>query len=509
MNIDNLSGKTFILNPYYVLRNDKDRSLIATADNTSFLTKDADLDVDDIISLIHPSYAVLLSFFNGKDNLNDTMDNIRRFFNLTQRKTLDIVSKFINNTDNLGVEFDNCFFYLPKHLIVEKREWMKPREYYPEQFDIYGPVNLYEKRLNAPIYLNLLVNNRCMTDCIYCYADKRQIMDCSIPFKRIRELISEARDIGISSFDIHGGELFLYPEWDKLLNSLYGAGYSVYISTKCPLSRNMIAKLADTGAKELQISLDSIFQEDLITNLRVSADYRDRMLETLENLARTDILLKVKAVITNPIFNIGHMKKYLEYFDRYPNVKVVELTAPSHSLYKTQKEFLNYRLKNNQLQQIMELAADEKDRHAYELRTDIPQKEAPGAINFDVKKRNFHRRSSCSGNMISCMILPNGDVTVCEETYFNQHLKLGNIISSSIMDVWNSEQARNLYYIPQTIFPKESPCSSCLEFKECRHNKGICWTDAMAAYGEDNWLFPTPDCPYSPKPVYDTEIWQS
>lgn len=50
MNIDNLSGKTFILNPYYVLRNDKDRSLIATADNTSFLTKDADLDVDDIIS---------------------------------------------------------------------------------------------------------------------------------------------------------------------------------------------------------------------------------------------------------------------------------------------------------------------------------------------------------------------------------------------------------------------------------------------------------------------------
>ena len=28
MNIDNLSGKTFILNPYYVLRNDKDRSLI-------------------------------------------------------------------------------------------------------------------------------------------------------------------------------------------------------------------------------------------------------------------------------------------------------------------------------------------------------------------------------------------------------------------------------------------------------------------------------------------------
>ena len=118
--------------------------------------------------------------------------------------------------------------------------------------------------------------------------------------------------------------------------------------------------------------------------------------------------------------------------------------------------------------------------------------------SFEEKKKAFSERARCTGNQSSFIILPNGDVTICEEVYFNKNLVIGNILENSIMDVWNSDKAKNLFYISQSVFPKESPCSKCHEFEACRHNLGICWFDVIASYGEENRLFPAPDCPYSP-----------
>jgi radical SAM protein with 4Fe4S-binding SPASM domain len=94
--------------------------------------------------------------------------------------------------------------------------------------------------------------------------------------------------------------------------------------------------------------------------------------------------------------------------------------------------------------------------------------------------------------------LPTGDISICEELYFDKNLKLGNILNNSIMEMWNSEQAKNLFYISKNTFPKESYCSKCAEFNDCRHKLGICWVDVISAYGEENWQYPSPECPYAP-----------
>lgn len=143
----------------------------------------------------------------------------------------------------------------------------------------------------------------------------------------------------------------------------------------------------------------------------------------------------------------------------------------------------------------------------FNLTIDVPDKDNTCNMTFAEKKQAFNKRAKCTGNMSSFIILPNGNVSVCEETYFNKNLILGNILNSTIMEVWNSEKAKNLFFIPQSKFPKESPCSNCIDFVECRYGTGVCWTDAMAAYGEENWLFPTPECPYAPTPKNITNIW--
>ncbi|MDY0389030.1 MAG: SPASM domain-containing protein [Methanolobus sp.] len=110
----------------------------------------------------------------------------------------------------------------------------------------------------------------------------------------------------------------------------------------------------------------------------------------------------------------------------------------------------------------------------------------------------------CTGNQSALLILPNGDVTLCEKSYFNKNLTIGNILENSIMDVWDSERAKNLFFIPQSSFPEESACSKCAEFEDCRYNLGVCWTDVMASYGEESWLYPSPNCPFAPQPKYIT-----
>lgn len=495
-------NKVYILNPGYVLRNDVARSVLATRDNNSFHY----LDVDDLTTIIHPVLAMLLSFFTkGEKNLKDTLLEISEYFDVSYDSVYRIVHRLLDNDSDVAVKYDGTISSFPDRLLIEQSGEKRTESYRPEEFLVDRDVDMIHERLYKPLYASFLVSNKCVTDCIYCYADKRRLYDCTIPFQRLQELIGEAKSEGIISFDIQGGELFLYKDWEKLLIALYEAGYSVYMSTKYPLSAWEVERLKSTGTKEIQISLDSIDRDDLMTNLRVGPGYKDRILKSIELLDKAGMRIKIKGVITGPIFNYQRVKDYIDYFDKYAGVEVVELTAPAHSLYKTEEEFAKYRLNEQQLLSLLELAAKEKYRHHFELRTDITSSER--GLSASEKKEIFSHRSRCSGNMTSFMILPNGDVTYCEETYFNPHFILGNILHTSILDVWSSQKAYNMFYLPQSAFPKESPCSLCKEFISCRYQRGICWTEVMEAYGDENMMFPSPYCPYAPDPKNDILIW--
>ncbi|MEG1485536.1 MAG: radical SAM protein, partial [Bacteroidales bacterium] len=73
----------------------------------------------------------------------------------------------------------------------------------------------------------------------------------------------------------------------------------------------------------------------------------------------------------------------------------------------------------------------------------------------------------------------------------------------SIMEMWQSPKARNLYYISQNEIRPESKCKTCVEFSDCRRPVGICWKEVVMAYGNENWDYPTPGCPLAPIPIND------
>jgi radical SAM protein with 4Fe4S-binding SPASM domain len=462
------------------------------------------MGLDNFTTFIHPIHAMMLTFFKGDKNLDELLLEIGHFFDISRDATLQLVSKFIDNNQKIAVEYDNNIFYFPPKVLIEYNTNYPLRTYTIDEFNIMCKLDFTSNRFNIPIDTNLLINNRCVTDCIYCYADKRQIHNCSIPFNRLVEIIAETKQLGFRNFDIQGGELFLYEYWYELLKELLKANYTVGLSTKFPLQKNQIKKLKGLGFREIQISLDSIFSEDLKKNLRVKGNYKERMIECINVLNDNDFAIKLKPVITAKIFSINKIEKYIDFFLSYKNIKTIEFTAPAHSNYKSQKEFIKYRLSLDQLKKIKELVLRRRDSCHFELLADVAVTGSNENLSFDEKRENWESRTRCPGNLSSFLILPNGDVTICEEAYFNENLILGNILNNTIMEVWNSNRAKSLFYIPKTIFPNESPCSRCVEFDACRYNLGVCWLDAMAAYGEENWLFPVPNCPYAPPPKYIT-----
>lgn len=485
--------KVYILNPAYFMRSDINRILLATTHSNSF----DDIGKESLSSYIHPIHAMMLSFFKGDNTLENTLNEISYFFEISFNEAYELASRFIDNEEKLTVIYDNYFFRFPKKVLIEFRENFALRNYSIKDFNITADLDFKSARLNIPMEGSILINNKCVTDCLYCYADKRKILNCTIPFQRIKEIIAETRLLKFRNFDINGGELFLYDRWYDLLSELYSSNYSVYLTTKVPITENQIDKLKDLGVKEIQISLDSIFPNDLNKNLGVDNAYRDKILKSIELLNKKGFSIKLKSIITSYIFNINHIEDYIDFFKQYENIKIVEFTAPAHSCFKSQNDFLGYRLSLENIKCIEDLISRKQSSCFFHLNADVGV-ETKDTLSFNEKKEKFLKRAKCTGNQSSFMILPNGDVTLCEETYFNKNLIIGNILNNSIMDVWNSDRAKNLFYIPQSNFTKENPCSTCSDFSKCRHDIGVCWVDSIAAYGDDNWMFPPPDCPYAP-----------
>lgn len=128
----------------------------------------------------------------------------------------------------------------------------------------------------------------------------------------------------------------------------------------------------------------------------------------------------------------------------------------------------------------------------------FPQREQLGPMRIDdsEEKAEFFNRTFCSGLFSSLYILPDGQVTICEQLYWNKRFIVGNVKDSSIQEIWNSEAAKSLYELSQKEIPQDSLCSSCDKFKECRTYRQVCYRDIIRKYGSDKWYYPDVKCSY-------------
>lgn len=488
-----MNNKTLVLNPAYILRQDGDRMIITSELEDKW-------DVDQWFSFVHPVYGIILSFFDGTRSTAEAIKDAAEYLGVSEDLIKSFTDRAIDNPEPIA--FHNRLGQtstFPKKLLVEMSDGISRRQNYsPDDFRLVEKIDQNRCRLTYPISANLQLTMSCYVNCEYCYA-KRTLRGRNVfTGDFVCALIKQLKSDGIIQIDINGGDVLLHPDIDRILQTLSDEGFSPLISTKNPIKSNTIDLIKSCPNLRLQISLDAADDKILESLIAARPGYIRQMGETLRELSDKNIPIEVNSVITRKNGNRETVKQLLDFLNPYTCVTKVKINPTGFSIYKQ-----NFEETALSLAEVKDLQDYIKEiSKSYLFKVTFSGYETVDNFQPNCSSDKFKRRAYCTGNTRNVVILPNGDVTVCEELYDHPAFVIGNVAEQSLKEIWNGERALRLfekaYYLSGA---KESKCLKCVEWDICRKEKGVCWKSILIAYGDANWNYPDPRCPKAPAPL--------
>lgn len=485
--------KKYILNHYYILRHDEKRSYIMSPGdyhikkpinvNSGWLTK------------IHPAYAMMLSFFSCPTTIKEAADSISDFFGVdNQELIIDFITKLIDTKEPTYSTMNGFSSGFPVNLILEEsQEFADRRMYVPKDFSFKELDFKGNRMYSAPLSVVFMPNNNCFTDCVYCYADKSK-HNGDLSFDKIACFIQEAKKLKVRDILITGGDFFMFKKWEELLNLLNMNGYSPdLISTKVPLDEYQINIFSKYKIR-LQISLDSLSNDIAKKMLNVPDGYIDKITYSINTIDKSNIGYQIATVITSYNCSISEIEKIAKFIEKLNNVERWEIRIAFKSLY-SRSDFEQIKAGRSQIDAIGKWIEENKQ----EFKTKILwspdddtkyKKSTGGSKNFEGPK--------CAANISNIVILPDGNVTICEQLYWNKNFIIGNILDNNLEEIWTGKKAVSLWKRDIRSIKNDSPCNGCQDFKDCFDFGNRCYANIIKAYGNENIDYPDPRCHYAP-----------
>lgn len=486
--------ETYIFNPAYLMINDKKRIVVT---DSVLAEKDPQAN-SQFTSLIHPVCAMLVAMFDGQHSFEDTIRKASINLDIDEVILSNVAKTLIENSKDVSVKFGETYSSFPARTLIKKEDADKLFEvsHHYKIRDFFIPhdlVDLKTARFYKPIEMTLVINLTCATNCIYCYA-RRNENYVPLPTGRILEIIDEAKRLNMKNITVTGGELFLHKDWEIILKRFIDNGFVPYISTKVPISEETIIKYRAIGMNKIQISLDSLDPEILISHVRTDFDYVNRIIKTLDLLEKHKIEVVIHSILTNYNTQPQDLHQLADKLSSYSNISTIKFDFVGYSLYIDPMTNGKNMLSAEDSKQVLIILE--------ELKKDFPKIKIGNLTmlkdNFRLSEEKFKKRARCSGNLYQFAMLPDGKVTYCEELYWQKEFIIGDLTSQSIEEMW-SGTAKEVFDRKQGCFQKSSPCFSCEEFDKCQGNPGVCWKQIIGCYGADNWSYPDPRCPIAPE----------
>lgn len=486
--------KKIVLNHCYTLKHDTKRTFVIGPKPKYEYNK---LKIDfDWISKIHPLYAIILSFFSTPKGMDEGCQQIADFFDISLEDVVHLIQKLVDSDFPTIAEYDGAKSVFPRNILVSVDNIMTDTNimYNYEEF-LYNEIDLDTQRpFITPLGLVLMVNNKCLTDCQYCYADKSHLCG-ELPLNLIENILKQAVTNRIREVEVVGGEIFMYSNWRLLLEILFKYGYKPeLISTKVPLTEDDVAYIKKYKIP-LQISLDSTDAECLSKLLRVNNNYGKLILRSFEYLEKHKVEYQVATVLTKKNCSQSSIKKIHEFLNDKDFLQRWELRPVFRSLYSSEN-FSDLKLSKQEIDIVEHFVIS--TLNSVDNRCKILWSRDNGRQYFTGKNgsKSFSG-ARCSANFSHMVILPDGKVTICEQLYWNPNFIIGDVKYQTISDIWNSNKALNLLELKQADLSPQSACRSCTLWSECAKYPNKCYADVIKAYGNENWDFPDPRCAFA------------
>lgn len=486
-----------MLNPGYQLRNDVHRvALFAKVGSGDSCSKDWH-------TFIHPVQAAMLSFFTYNRSLDENLLNLSRFFSRDIGYMEKIVSAYIENPTPVYTLWQEQRICFPKNVLIELEEAGK--EYHFQELTTDSLINrkldLVSRRFySGPLLVTLMLTNRCLTHCQYCYADTATSVKRTLPTSRILELIREAAGFPVQQVSLMGGEIFLHKDWKLILSELVGRNIAPeYISTKMPFTSKRLSDLKETGYHSLiQVSLDAANSDVLQESLHVTEHYLGDMMKGLQLLDQSGLHYQVSSVLTTYNCNRDILVGLFRFLSTLKHLREWRVIPVSNSITIDYSEFTRLKASKEQIESVFDYLEKEI----------IPIAPFPIVLSRELINKQFYtdrggsacfKGATCSALNTHLFILPDGKVTICEQLYWNPRFVIGDVNHSSLKEVWDSPQALSLLSLSQKDIQGASRCAGCTQFEQCFGAQNRCWSDIIKAYGTDCWDYPDPRCEFAPK----------
>lgn len=455
-----------ILNPEYTITRQKSTIIL----HDTILIGDS-----GTVQSISSTEAIILALYDGTRSQSDVSKVM---------EALGFSKNIIENVMKLTQS------YIDRSILIDSRV-LKNRSrlkvYDPLEFAFEVDVKPIGDRLEYPIALTYIVTRSCRRLCKYCFANAKYLNNEElISFSRLTHIIDEAHEIGINSFNISGGEPFLRPDIVNILEYILKKGIYLTVSTKEALSEDVVQRLRNAGLEDIQVSLDSPKPE--IANFLVgSQNYYKEIISTIELLIKYGIKVHINCVISS--YNIKQIPDLLNLAESL-GVSQVAFSPYTRSLGR-HNDALFLSAKDEQwLNSVMPQLRKKHNK------LKIPE-DSTDDSNISSKDSAIPQRSGCSVGIIGFIMLPNGEVTLCERVPYDPYLIIGNLNYQSIMEAWSSPKWDQFCY-PSREQYKGTECFYCETFEACTSQKVRCLVNAMIVYGKVH--APEPTCPRIKEP---------
>lgn len=446
-------------------------------------------------SFVHSLHAIVFSAFQHNEPWDTVIERLSCFLEKPKTDVETLLQPFVENDENVYVEQGGHQFKIPKNILIQSDQPITYEKVFQTE-DFFFDESDYEteRYLHAPLNITFMPTNHCLTDCLYCYADKKHKMGASIPFNRLLEIMDEARELGVLDFNVVGGETFCYPQWRPLLAEIKKRNFQLMRpSTKMPLAEEDIDYLISIGIKEIQVSLDSLDAPTEQHLVRVDENYVSHIMQALCCLKEKGFDVQIATVLTRFNDSVENLEAMFRFFEEI-QVDSWNLTPGFESLYKAAHSFISSRDALNKVRDFVErIKGDTRMRISF---SDTFFDREYGKVEDG--SRNF-KGARCSGLYSHFFILPEGKVTVCEQLYWKPEFIIGDLNKQSIVEVWHSDKVNELLNLKPCDLKPSSPCSTCEIFDSCFSNLNRCWAEILKAYGDENWDYPDPRCAKAPK----------
>ncbi|KML67740.1 radical SAM protein [Pectobacterium peruviense] len=308
----------------------------------------------------------------------------------------------------------------------------------------------HESEVNRLTSVHIEITSKCNERCIHCYIPHEKKIK-TLDTENIYSLLKQCKDMNVLHITLSGGEPMLHKDFCDILKQCREYDFSVSVLTNLTLlTDEVVTEMKLNGLLGVQTSLYSTVPviHDSITKMTGSFKKTE---SSILKLVENDIPLQISCPVMKQ--NKNCYRDVIEWAKKYGIAVSYDYALIAE--YDHSNKIIGNRLSLNEVSDVIKDKSSNDKTYLDRLKDDL--------IN---KSHVDPEDPICSICSVSVCIAENGNVYPCAGW---QYCVLGNILETSLNDVWHFSRKINLLrMIKRKDFPKcmqcdiKGTCSMCL-----------------------------------------------